>query len=112
VNIGESEESPAGEGGFVVFFDVGDEPGTAVVAALDPDAAFDFDECARGDMGEVDAPFALGVELKFADEFGAVEDAPEEFEAAFELGGFAAVAEAVARDRHALAWRVNRGGVA
>jgi len=47
-------------------------------------------------VGEVDSPFALGVELKFADEFGAVEDAPEEFEAAFELGGFAAVAEAVA----------------
>lgn len=54
-------------------------------------------------MGEVDSPFALGVELKFADEFWAVKDAPEEFEAAFEFGGFAAVAEAVARDRHALA---------
>jgi len=63
-------------------------------------------------VGEVDAPFALGVELKFADEFGTVDDAPEKFEAALEFGGFAVVAEAVARDRHALAWRVNRGGVA
>ncbi len=60
-------------------------------------------------MGEIDTPFALGVELEFADEFGAVEDAPQEFEAAFELGGFAAVAEAVASDRHALACRVNFG---
>ncbi len=46
VNISESKDAPAGEGGFVVFFDVGDEPGTAVVAALDPDAAFDFNQCA------------------------------------------------------------------
>ena len=50
-----------------------------------------------------DSPLAVGVELKFADEFWAVEDAPEEFEAAFEFGGFASVAEAVARDGHALA---------
>ena len=42
MNIGEAEDAPAAEGGFVVFFDVGDEPGTAVVAALDPDAAFDL----------------------------------------------------------------------
>ena len=44
MNIREAEDSPAGEGGFVVFFDVGDEPGTSVVSALDPDAAFDFYE--------------------------------------------------------------------
>jgi len=46
VNIGEAEDAPAAEGGFVVFFNVGDESGTALVSALDPDAAFDFDECA------------------------------------------------------------------
>ncbi len=46
VDISEAEDTPAGEGCVVVFLDVGDEPGPAVVASADPDAALDFNECA------------------------------------------------------------------
>ena len=103
VDIGEAEDAPTGEGGLVVFFHVGNEAGGAVVAALEPDSAFNLDECARGEVGEIRAPFAFRVELELADEFGAVNGVPEEFEAALEPGSFATVTESMARDGHALA---------
>jgi len=64
VDIGEAEDAPSGEGGLVVFFHVGNEAGGAVVAALEPDSAFNFDECARGEMCEIRAPFAFRVEFE------------------------------------------------
>ena len=103
MDIGEAEDAPTGDGGLVVFFHVGNEAGGAVVATLEPDSALDLDECARGEVCEVGAPFAFRVELELADEFWAVNGVPEEFEAAFELGSFATVTESMARDGHALA---------
>jgi hypothetical protein len=47
VDIGEAEDAPTGQGRVVVFLDVGDEPGTAVVASADPDAAFDLTRLRR-----------------------------------------------------------------
>ena len=42
MNIGEAEDAPTGQGGLVVFLHVGDEARSAVVASVDPDAAFDL----------------------------------------------------------------------
>ena len=103
MDIGEAEDAPTGEGGFVVFFHVGNEACGAVVAALKPDSALDLDQCLGIDMCEVGAPFAFRVELKLVDEFRAVNGVPEEFEAALEFGSFASVTESMARDGHALA---------
>ncbi len=104
VNIGEAEDAPTGQGGLVVFFHVGDEARSAVVASVDPDAAFDFDERARGDVGEVGAPLARWVEPKFPFECGTLNGEPEEFEAAFQAGTMVAVAETLAGDYHPLDW--------
>ncbi len=100
MNISEAEDTPTGQGRVVVFLDVGDEPGTTVVAPTDPDAAFDFDECARGDVGEVGAPLARRVEAELAFEFGALNGEPEELKAAFEPGSIVAVAEALSGEFH------------
>ena len=104
MDIGEAEDAPTGEGGLVVFFHVGNEAGGAVVAALEPDSAFNFDQCLGLDVCEIRAPFAFRVELELADEFRAVEREPKELEAALELGSFATVTESMACDGHALAW--------
>ena len=103
MDICEAEDAPTGEGGLVVFFHVGNEAGGAVMAALEPDSAFNLDECARGEVGEIRAPFAFRVELELTHEFWAAEGVPEEFEAALEPGSFATVTESMARDGHALA---------
>ena len=103
VDIGEAEDAPAGEGGLVVFFHVGNEAGGAVVPALEPDSTLDLDQCLGLDVCEIRAPFAFWVELELADEFWAVKGVPEEFEAALEPGSFATVTESMARDGHALA---------
>jgi hypothetical protein len=100
VDIGEAEDAPTGQGCLVVFLDVGDEPGTAVVAPTDPDAAFDFNECARGYVGEVGAPLARRVEVELAFEFGTLNGEPEELKPAFELGSIVAVAEALSGEFH------------
>lgn len=73
------------------------------MAALSPDTAFDFNERARGEVGEVGTPFARRVELKFANKFRPLECVPEVFEAAFEFGGLAARAWSVECDGFAIA---------
>jgi hypothetical protein len=128
VNIGEAEDAPTGQGGLVVFLHVGDEARSAVVATVDPDAAFDltrslplvspfglpggrlpracpgawFNECAGGDVGEVGAPLASWVKSEFPFERWPLNGEPEEFEAAFEAGTMVAVVETLTGDHHLL----------
>ncbi len=70
------------------------------MASVDPDAAFDFDECARGDVGEVGAPLARWVETEFPFKPRPLNGEPEELEAAFEAGATVAVAETLTGDYH------------
>ncbi len=100
MNIGEAKDAPTSQGGLVVFLHVGDEARSAVVASVDPDAAFDFDESARGDVGEVGAPLARWVKTEFPFERGTLNGEPEEFEPAFQAGTMVAMAEALTGDYH------------
>ena len=102
MNIGEAEDAPTGQSRLVVFLHVGDKARSAVVASVDPDATFDFDECARGDVGEVGAPLARWVKTEFPFERGTLNGEPEEFEPAFEAGTMVAVAETLTGDYHPL----------
>jgi len=47
------------------FFEVGEDALSAVVATANPNAAFDFEESAAGEMGEVRTPAAGGMEAGF-----------------------------------------------
>ena len=49
----EPENPPAEQAGLQVFFEVNIEPGGPVVAPLHPDAPFDLDEAAAGQVGEI-----------------------------------------------------------
>ncbi len=100
MDVGEAEDAPTGQAGLVVFLHVGDEPGTAVVASADPDSAFDFDECARGDVGEVGTPLARRVKAELAFEFGTLNGEPEELKAALEFRSIVAVAETLSGEFH------------
>ena len=56
MNIGQANHGPSGEGCLEILVHVGDEAGSAVVASLDPDAAFDFDERSARLVSEVSPP--------------------------------------------------------
>jgi len=97
------EHTPAGQGRLEVFLDVAQEPHGAVVAALDENAALDFDERAGREVGEVGSPAAWRVEAEFLFEVRATRSFPEVQEAGFETRRRfrVAVAEAGAQAGHA-----------
>lgn len=65
MNVGEADDLPAGESGFEVFIEVGEEALGAVVPPANPNAAFDFDEGAAWEMGEVRTPATCGMKAMF-----------------------------------------------
>ena len=85
VHIGKANDDPTGEGCLKILFHVGDESCRAVVAALDPDAALDFDEGVTGWVGEVGPPTPGLFESVFAFEGWAAEGCPVEGELGFEF---------------------------
>ena len=85
VHIGEANDDPTGEGCLKILLHVGDESSRAVVAALDPDAAFDLDQGATGGVSEVGPPTPALVESVFAFEGWAAEGCPVESELCFKL---------------------------
>ena len=98
LRVSEADDAPAGQERFEVFFGVGDEARAAIVtaAAFDVDPALDLDEGAALDVGEIRAPFALGVKSELALQFRATERPPVERELRFEARGRSlwAIAEA------------------
>ena len=83
----EAEHAPARQTRFEIFLQIRVEPGSAIVPAIDPQAALDLDQATRFQMRKISPPTPLGIKPILSLQWRALGGFPEEQEAVFETRG-------------------------